>query len=527
MKRLLLILLLLVNCALSVHAQQTDQRLQSSLVERIERILQRPEFKHALFGIDFYSLDSEQPLYTLNADKLFVPGSTTKLLTEGTALELLGGDFQFHTRVYRTGAISANGTLAGNLVLVASGDPNLSARVTADGTLSWENEDHSYDGDPATRAVPGDPLVIIRKLAQQIADAHIKKVTGHVIIDTSLFPEGQRELGTHVVMSPIIINDNIVDVTIGPGPSENAPVTIRQSPATSYVRFVNNAKTGDPKSRPDVDWGSDLLNADGSHTVTVTGTFPTGTSPILYKYSVPAPSRFAEFVMVEALRNTGITIELNPSDAKDDNRTLSLPYLPEKLIAEHVSPKLKEEVKVTLKVSQNLHASITPMILSAILSPTNRSRNGFDLEREFLQKAGLDLSGASQGDGAGGNAHFSPAFMVSFLSFMSKQKDYSDFYAALPILGRDGTLFDIQSNSTAAGHVHAKTGTFGIYDPLNRKLLITGKGLAGYMTTATGRRLAFAIYVNNVSVNSDSTEIKKVVGQALGEIAAAAYDAAP
>jgi len=84
-------------------------------------------------------------------------------------------------------------------------------------------------------------------------------------------------------------------------------------------------------------------------------------------------------------------------------------------------------------------------------------------------------------------------------------------------------LFDIQLASPAAGHVHAKTGTFGVYDPLNRKLLVTAKGLAGYMTTRDGQHLVFALYVNNVSVTADSGEIKRVAGQMLGELAAAAY----
>ena len=55
-------------------------------------------------------------------------------------------------------------------------------------------------------------------------------------------------------------------------------------------------------------------------------------------------------------------------------------------------------------------------------------------------------------------------------------------------------------------------------------MLVTGKGLAGYMTTAQGERLAFAIYVNNVSVSTAPDEIKRVVGQALGEVAAAVYE---
>jgi PBP4 family serine-type D-alanyl-D-alanine carboxypeptidase len=532
MKRILATALLMVGLLLQPTAAQQGGLQQKVLTERIQRIMERPEFRHAIFGIEFFSLDSGKPVYTLNAEKLFIPGSTTKLLTEGTALELLGGDFRFHTRVYRTGPIDADGTLAGDLVLVAVGDPILSARVREDGTLAFENEDHSYDADPATRAVPGDPLLVIRKLAAQVNKLQIKKIRGRVLIDVSLFPEGQRELGTGVVISPVVVNDNLIDVTIGPGPGEGSPVVLQQSPITSYATFLNKATTGKPDSKPDIHWDLDVANPDGSRTLTVTGTFPAGKPAILYSYAVPSPSLFAQIVLVEALRDKGIQVELSalgekptPAFVLRPARELSASYMPDKVVAEHISPMFKEEVKITLKVSQNLHASMTPMILEATLPPKDNSLTGFDLERGFLERAGLDLSGASQGDGAGGNAHFSPEFMVSYLAFMAKQKDYSDFYNSLPILGRDGTLFDIQPASSAAGKVHAKTGTFGVYDPLNRRLLVTAKGLAGYMTSASGQNLAFAIYVNNVSVPPDSAEVKRIVGQALGEIAVAGYEA--
>ena len=146
---ILLSLLLILNAA-AVPAQS------DTLAQRVQAIMDRPEFKHALFGIEFYSLDKGKVIYAINADKLFTPGSTTKLLTEGTALSLLGSDYRFHTSVYRTGRIDEVGALEGDLVLVASGDPNLSGRIRDDGTLAFENEDHSYDGDPNTRAVQGD-----------------------------------------------------------------------------------------------------------------------------------------------------------------------------------------------------------------------------------------------------------------------------------------------------------------------------------------------------------------------------------
>src|SRR2546423_2962646 len=206
----------LVVCAVSP-APLRAQTVNESLSQRIERITSRPEFRHALWGIEFYSLDTKQPVYTLNADKLSTPASTTRLLTEGTALALLGADYRFRTRVYRTGVVAPDGTLNGDIVLVASGDPNLSGRMRGDGTLAFENEDHSYDSDPNTRAVSGDPIAAIRDLAQQVADRKIRKVTGRELVDESLFMSGDRELGTGEVISPIFVNVNIVDVMITRG----------------------------------------------------------------------------------------------------------------------------------------------------------------------------------------------------------------------------------------------------------------------------------------------------------------------
>ncbi|HEX9423345.1 MAG TPA: D-alanyl-D-alanine carboxypeptidase [Pyrinomonadaceae bacterium] len=113
---------------------QTVQPLDA----KISAIVNRPEFRRAMFGIEVYSLSDNRVLYVLNADKLFVPDSVTKLITEGTTMQMLGSDYRFHTSVYRTGPISKEGVLRGDLVLVASGDLNLSNRVTSPQTLAFE-----------------------------------------------------------------------------------------------------------------------------------------------------------------------------------------------------------------------------------------------------------------------------------------------------------------------------------------------------------------------------------------------------
>ncbi len=499
---------------------------EGTLEQRIKKIMDRPEFAHSRFGVEFYSIDSGKSVYELNSQQLFVPGSTTKLLTEGTALELLGGDYRFHTKIYRTGPVKKDGTLNGDLVLVASGDYNLSNRIQPDGTLTFENMDHSYGG-PDSKGLAGDTLLVVREFAKQIADKGIKRVKGKLLVDATLFPEGDRELGTGVVISPIVVNDNLIDVIATPGATVGAPVLLRVSPQTAYVTIVNQATTGAAGSKTSLEYTDEKLNPDGTRSATLTGNLALGAVSPMVAYPVPEPSRYAATLLMEALREKGVRCAIAGSGDRTDFKMLSANYKQDNVVAEHVSPPLKEEVKITLKVSQNLHASMAPFVLGALVAhrTTQIDQGGFDLENEFLRKGGLDLRGAAQSDGAGGNAYYSPDFMVHYLLYMSKQKDFSDFYRGLPILGKDGTLFRIQVNSPAAGHVHAKTGTFGVYDALNKNLMVTGKGLAGYMDTASGQHLVLAIYANMVAVPMDDPEAtQKIVGEALGEIAAAAYD---
>src|ERR1041384_1574215 len=461
-----------------------------SIAGRVEAVLRRPALAHAMAGVEFYDLAAGKAVYRLNGDKFFVPASTTKLLTVGTALELLGPDYRFHTRVYRTGPIAADGTLEGDLVLVASGDPNLSGRIRPDGTLAFRDEDHSYAGE----AVDGDPLLVIRELAG----------------------------GPDVVISPIVVNDNVIDVVVTPGAGAGAPPAYTVSPLTSYLRLTVKVTTGAPGSAVQGDFSTDLASPDGSHDVTLTGTTPAGGKPQLLPYVVPDPVLFFEVVLAEALNARGVVAAAPPPDAAPDFKALSALYTDANLVAEHVSPPFAEAAKVVLKVSQNLHASMLPRVVGAVLGKSADPQKGFDLEREFLTRAGLDLGSASQGDGAGATAKFTPDFMVHYLAYMSRQKSAQAFFNGLPILGRDGTLFNIQVNSPAAGQVHGKTGTYGEPDRLNQSQMITGKGLAGYFTRADGRRFAFAVYLNNVDVKGDDA-VRKIVGEAVGEIAAAGY----
>ena len=133
-----------------------------------------------------------------------------------------------------------------------------------------------------------------------------------------------------------------------------------------------------------------------------------------------------------------------------------------------------------------------PSLLGVLVAKnfTDPVHAGFKVERTFLEEAKLDLSGASQGDGEGGDWAdlFSPDFIAHYMAYWSTRPDFPVFFKALPILGKDGTLAKIQVNNPGAGHVFAKTGTFGSEDKLNGKLMLNGKGLAGFVITASGQK---------------------------------------
>ena len=506
-------------CPISVRAQGGE-----TLETRIQKVMARPEFARSNFGIEFLDPDTGKVIYSLNADKLFVPASTTKLLTEGTVLAKLGPDFRFHTSIYRTGPIDKHGTLKGSLILVASGDPNLSNRIQPDGTLGFVDEDHSYNGP----ALPGDPLAVIHDFAAQIAAKGIRKIEGNVYVDASLLQDAEHEGGTGATLSSIIVNDNVVDLTARPGAKAGDPAELVVSPQTSYIHFTNKMITGLADSRPLYDANDPAPRGENSWEITLAGSVPLSGGVQTVAYQVPSPTQFATAALRDAVRAQ--QIEIKPKSAAADNlQPFRRFYTAEYRVAEHVSPPLSEDVRITLKVSQNLHAGMGPYFLGLLAANDTKDplHAGFKLERSFLTDAKLDLSGASQGDGAGAEWAdlFSPDFMCRYLAYWKARPDFPLFFAGLPILGKDGTLAKIQKESPAAGHVFAKTGTFTTEDKLNARLMLNGKGLAGYVQTKFGKTLVFAVYVNHTALPDERESAQEVAGQALGEIAGAVYDA--
>ncbi len=493
--------------------------------ETLDALMAKAEARHAIAAGEVYDLDTHKVLYAHNSEQYMEAASNTKLLTMGTSLALFGPDFRFTTPVYRTGPIDPSGTLHGDVVLVASGDPNLSQRVQPNGTLAFTNADHEDAGFPDAAVVPGDPLLVLRELARQVAQSGVKRIDGRVAVDAALFSAQGIELEASTTLTPIVVNDNLVDIMMVPGAKPGDPVSISVSPQTPYVTFVNKMTTGAEGSEF-LAGQDDVAKSDGSRTVTLNGTIPPR-RPMLQVYAVADPVRFAQSAFAMALKDAGVAIDTAPNEKPFSHDEAAPSYVAANRIAEHVSPPLSEDVKVTLKVSQNTHAAMQIPLWAVYAGHAQADfmKAGFGQERAVIQKAGLDLNAAAQQDGDGSASFYTPDFMVHWLAWISRQSWYAAFHRALPVLGVDGTIYNVQTTSPAKGKVFAKTGTTGPTDLLNDRILMT-KALSGYTTTRKGRHVAFSFSVNRLPGRFSLYPEKDVytfAGELLGQMATSTY----
>ncbi|MFC3448499.1 D-alanyl-D-alanine carboxypeptidase/D-alanyl-D-alanine endopeptidase [Amycolatopsis speibonae] len=486
---------------LSLGATARADTPDSTLAAKIAEITGRPEFIGSHWGMRF-QLAGAGAVYTQNAEQRFVAASAFKVFIAGSAFAALGADHRFRTTVHRTGPV-VHGVLRGDLLLVAGGDLLLGPRIRPDGTLALPLPDHSYGSAPAP--MPGDPLQQLRHLARQVACRGIRRVEGRVIVDASLFRQGREPIAIgnlSIPVSPMMVNDNIVDVVVTPGAQAGAPARLRVWPDIACVTVVNDVTTVTNPSRR-LTFTEVSTAPDGTRTVRLTGDVLLGGPPVVSPYYVPDPVRFAEFAFGEALRDADVVITGKVSTSDSGRRSP---------VAEYLSPPLSEEVKVMLKISSNPHTVHFPYLVGAIAGrdPDTPKATGERYQRELFEQAGVDPD-----DPVG--ERYTADFFVRFLGHMARQRYFVPYRQALPIMGRDGSIAHVLPDSPAAGRVFAKTGTASMGDVLH-------KALAGYVVLPDGRLVLFAQFMNKtVGSVDEAMALQTVVETAQGEIAAAVY----
>ena len=448
-----------------------------ALARRLNQRLDKPPLSRFLWGVSIVD-DRGRQLYGRNANRLFVPASTAKIVVSTVAAALLPRDGVVHTSLYPTGRV-VNGVVQGDLVLYGRGDPTMSRRCYAVDTTR-------------ASACESDVFAPFRRLAGQLRAQGVRSVTGDLIGDGSWFdptlihPAWETYDLNWWYAAPVSglgFNDNSVDLTWGTGPDIGGPAAISFSPALGDVSLENHTVT----IRGDTGATIDFFRDPGTLRIRAVGQVPQGGSVKTEHFALPDPNLFAAWAFATALRDSGIAVQggvrsTTDSTAYQAGRTGSP-------LAEIESRPFGDWLFPILNTSQNWFAEMLLKQLGRRFGRAGSWTEGLAVERRFLiDSIRVDSTQFALVDGSGlatANA-VTPDALVQILQFVRRHPHMDAFLDALPHAGDRGSLRARLAGTPAEGRVRAKPGSIrGV------------NGLAGYLDLDNGRRVTFAILVNH------------------------------
>lgn len=434
------------------------------------------------WGVLVSDADSGEVLYARDPDAYFMPASVAKLFTTALALATLGPDYRERTTVASNGTLDTGGVLNGDLILIGRGDPSLSNRKFPYG------KKEERDG-PADKA--------LAQFADAVAARGVKEIAGDVIADDSMF---QHELipsgwladdmlwSYGAAVSAIAVNDNTFTLDLRPGAREGDPARYEAPLAADFYYVENLIRTGPRGSEEKIAAARD----PGSREVHLSGTMPLDAPPRRLTFAIEAPAEFAASLLSRLLAARGVRIDgqaraRHAGDAANDAVSLQT------ILAEHNSVPLSDEVRLTNKNSENLHAELMLLLAAHEKTGARNYEDALKFASAFFVSAGIAEGDVALSDGSGLSRKdlVTPRAVVQLLRYASTQPWGELYRSTLPVAGEDGTLSDRMKNTPAEGRIFAKTGTIG-----------HGNTLSGYAATAHGARLVFSILGNNNNLHA-------------------------
>jgi serine-type D-Ala-D-Ala carboxypeptidase/endopeptidase (penicillin-binding protein 4) len=436
----------------------------AGLQHDIDAILTQPAFAHGFWGVLVQPVTGGAPWYAMNADKLMTPASTMKIVTLAAAAERLGWDYRFETRLFAGGPVS-DGVLHGDLIVVGGGDPNID----------------DWDG-AATRT--------FADWAAQLQAAGIRAIEGRIVGDDNLFDDDELGAGWSVDdvaagfsagVSALQFNEGNAQVRVAPGMEvgERAMVSIATpSSGMTLTNLITTSTAGSPG-------GITRRRLPGISRLELRGSMPLHSRPFLLNVSVDNPTLYFARALRAGLIAAGIDI---PRAAVDVDDLMAPPARVGAPLATFQSPPLSMLATTMMKLSQNQFAEAFFKTLGAG-SGQGTADSARAAVQSILSGWNLPAGGLVQVDGSGLSRfnYVTPDTLVAILRHVDRDERLRSAYeATLPIAGRDGTIEARMKGTAAEGNALVKTGS------------MTGvRAMAGYVRTADGETLAFAILANN------------------------------
>jgi D-alanyl-D-alanine carboxypeptidase/D-alanyl-D-alanine-endopeptidase (penicillin-binding protein 4) len=433
-----------------------------TLAAKIRALIEHsPTAADGYWGIEIADAATGATIYRSNSDKFFVPASNTKLFTTAMTLTRLGSRARIQTTINAAQPPDPDGVLGCDLVLVGAGDPSLTGTD-------------------------------LEAMADRLVERGLRRINGSIVGDDTAFDWEPYSPGWSIddavegygaPTSALTVNDNIVMLHV-------TPSGVRLDPAVPLLTIENRIQEDD--SAP-VRIHYERL--PGSNVLRLWGSLRKSTEERTIELGVDDPARYAAMILADALRRKGVQIagkaearhRLAGANAQPQAATIEL--------ARHDSLPLLEDLRVTDKSSQNMHAE-TYLRLVGRGSRTT----GLDELHKFLNEAGIDQKKYSLRDGSGMSRLnvVTPHAVVELLLYMAKSTNYEDWTTMLAVGGIDGTLENRMKSKKLKGRIFAKTGS-----------LTHVTALSGYAERRNGRRYVFSMIANNY--NGPAADIRDVM----------------
>lgn len=397
-----------------------------------------------------------QTLFDFGADRMLTPASTCKLFSTAAALLTEGAEARITTKFALADDAQA-------LVVRGLYDPSVDSRFFRTDLLSEAAQ----------------------KIVQRLKEKGVSHLR-YLVADVSSALTGPycpkrvwEDMGNHYGATPTVLmtDDNAVRVFFSSPKRVGEACSIDSIvPMVEGLEPVNYVTSYSGKS--DLCYfylAGNLWYAEGQ--------IPVNRKAFAVRATMPNPETFYLQKLSKLLNDNGIDVDAVTLSAKTDTLGRTT------WIHTHKSAPMAEIVRQCNLWSVNLIADALA-IRGCIANDKSGAPlswgsvgdwlSGFWEERIGSRPMLFDGSGLSPFDAV------SPRQLASLLLFMAKSDQAEAFRLSLPVVGQTGTVKSLAANTSVAGNARAKSGT------------MTGvKSYAGYLTTESGRDVAFAIIVNH------------------------------
>lgn len=412
-------------------------------------MFRQESYRHASLSVCVRSLDDGRTVADHQSEKTLSPASVTKLITTAAALECLGADYRFETRLAYDGRLEGP-VLRGNVWIVAGGDPSLGSEYAA--TPSQE---------------------FLQQWVAALRQKGIRRIEGQVLLWSDIVDEEPlspgwtwEDMGNYYAAGVygVAVFDNQFRLALRSSEEGSCPEILETTPALPRLLIDNRLRAA---GRGDSAY---FYGEPYRWERVLTGSIPPRQERFVIKGDIPDPEVCLVDLLEGELRRQGILIEgrqmlvegyrsragkvFRPGDR-------SLPLPESRILLHHRSQPLSEIIQQINYHSLNMFTEYLARAVARArgCSGPVSAAQGLQAVQSFWESQGIDCASWYLKDACGlaPQTAFSTGSMVDILSYMAHSGNARVFARSLPQAGREGTVRSLGTG--LPGELRLKSGS--------------------------------------------------------------------